>query len=204
MRIRITNSSGFTLIEVLVTAGILAIVGTLLGVFTVSGLKEWDRSRSQVEAQESARAALARMTKIIREVKNSDNGSYPLAAATAQSLTVFANVDSDNDQEQIRFFLENSQMKIGIIEPTGSPATYPAGNEAISILASNIRNGANQIFSYYDKNYTSNEAALSIPVNLLNVRLVKINLSIDFNPNLPPLPIEMQTSVTFRNLKDNL
>lgn len=198
------SGAGFTLVEVIITAGILAVVATLLGVFTASGLREWDRSRAQVEAQESARAALARMSKIIREAQSSNNGSYPVASATAQSLTIYANVDADTDREQVRFFLQGTKLKIGIIQPTGSPATYPAVNEGVQVLAGNIQNGAEAIFAYYDKNYTGSEAALSFPVNLQDVRLVKINLTVDYNPNEPPTPIELQTSVSFRNLKDNL
>lgn len=203
-RLLLKSGAGFTLLEVIITAGILALVATLLGVFTASGLREWDRSRAQVEAQESARAALARMTKIIREAQASNNGSYPIASATTQSLTIYANVDADTDREQVRFFLQGAELKIGVIQPTGSPATYPAGNESVQVLVGNIRNGVSSIFDYYDKNYTGSEGALIPPVNLQDVRLVKINLTVDYNPDESPTPIELQTSVSFRNLKDNL
>ncbi|RJO59237.1 type II secretion system protein [Candidatus Parcubacteria bacterium] len=203
-RIFSKSGAGFTLVEVIITAGILGIVGTLLGVFATTGFREWDRNRAQVEAQEASRQALARMTKIIREAQPSNNGSYPILAAAAQSLTVYANVDADLDREQVRLFLDNGQIKIGIINPTGSPATYPTGNEQIQALASFVQNGANPVFAYYDKNYSGSQAALSFPVNLQDVRLVKITLTIDYDPNQPPTPIEMQSSIVFRNLKDNL
>lgn len=198
------RGAGFTLIELIITASILGLIGTLLGVFASSGFRSWDQNRDQVAAQENARAALARMTKIIREATASENGGYAIATAAAQTLTFYANVDSDTNREQVRFFLQATDLKIGITQPTGQPATYPAGNEVASVLVSGVRNGANPIFLYYDTNYTGSQAALGQPVNLPDVRLVHISLSIDADPTKPPTAIDLQTSASFRNLKNNL
>jgi hypothetical protein len=72
------------------------------------------------------------------------------------------------------------------------------------VISSFIRNGANPIFTYFDKNFTGTQPALTQPVNLLNVRLVHLNLQVDVDPAQPPTPITLETSVSFRNLKDNL
>ncbi|MEK7518633.1 MAG: type II secretion system protein [Patescibacteria group bacterium] len=198
------SAAGFTLVELLITASILAIIGTLLGVFASAGIRSWGQNREQVEAQESARAALARMTKTIRKAASADNGAYTISTAAAQTLTFYANVDSDTNREQVRFFLQGTNLKIGIIQPVGQPATYPAGNEAVSVLAGGIQNSANPIFLYYDTNYTGTQAALTQPVNLQDVRLVHITLSIDTDTTKPPTAIDLQTSTSFRNLKNNL
>ncbi len=190
--------------ELLITAGITAVVGTLLGVLTVSGLRSWNQNRAQVEAQETARDALARMTKLIREAQTSSNGSYPISAAAAQSLTFYTNVDSDTDREQVRFFLQGTELREGVIQPTGTPATYPAGNETIRVMATNVRNGAQAVFTYYDENFTGTEAALTQPVTTQNVRLVHVNVQIDTDINLPPTSLTLETNIAFRNLKDNL
>jgi prepilin-type N-terminal cleavage/methylation domain-containing protein len=196
--------SGFTLVEVIVTATIFAIVMTLLGVFASSGVRAWNQNRQQVDAQETARTALARITKIMREAQPSNNGSYPIAAAAAQSFTFYANVDTDTDRERVRFFLQGTSLMLGTIQPVGEPASYPAGNEAVSTLATGIQNGAGAIFQYYDTSYTGSEASLAFPVNLQDVRLVHINLSIDADTSQPPTAITLETSIALRNLKDNL
>ncbi len=195
---------GFTLLELLITASILAMTAALLAMFTVTGLRSWGENQAQAEAQENARAALARMTKIIREATASENGAYAIATAAAQTLTFYANVDDDSSRERVRFFLDATDVKIGITQPTGQPATYPAGNESVSTLVTGIQNGANPLFLYYDTDYTGTQAALSEPVNVQDVRLVQLHLSIDADPAKPPAPIDLQTSTAFRNLKENL
>lgn len=200
----VQSGAGFTLVEIIITASIFALVMTLLGTFAASGFRAWNQNREQVDAQESARAALARMTKLIRRATASDNGAYVIATAAAQTLTFYANVDADTSHEQVRFFLQGTDLKIGITQPVGQPATYPAANEAVSVLASGVRNGASPIFLYYDTNYTGSQSALTQPVNIQDVRLVNITLSIDPDLTQPPTAINLQTSVSFRNLKNNL
>jgi prepilin-type N-terminal cleavage/methylation domain-containing protein len=198
------HNSGFTLVEVIITATIFAIVMTLLGVFAASGVRAWNQNRDQVEAQETARTALARITKIVREAQPSNNGSYPIAVAAAQSLTFYANTDTDIDREQVHIFLQGTNLMLGTIQPVGEPASYPAGNEAVTTLATGIRNGASAIFQYFDTSYTGSEPALTFPVALQDVRLVHISLVIDADSNQLPLPVTLETSISFRNLKDNL
>jgi prepilin-type N-terminal cleavage/methylation domain-containing protein len=204
MKRRTASIKGFTLIELLITASIIATIGTLLGVFATSGFRAWSQNREQVEAQENARVAMARMTKLIRRASTSENGAYAIATAAAQTLTFYANVDSDTSREQVRFFLQGTDLKIGITQPVGQPATYPAGNEVASVLVSGVRNGVSPIFLYYDTNYTGTQVALAQPVNIQDVRLVHITLSIDVDPTKAPTAIDLQTSVSFRNLKNNL
>jgi prepilin-type N-terminal cleavage/methylation domain-containing protein len=196
---------GFTLIELVITASIFAMVGTGLGVLAYTGFRSWDQNRAQVDAQENAREALTRVTKTVREAQPSNNGSYPIFDAEAQTLTIYADVDGDGNREQVRYFLSGTQLKQGTIKPVGTtPATYPAGNESVTVISNFIRNNADPIFTYFDKNFTGTQAALTQPVNLLNVRLVHINLMVDVDPSKPPTVITLETSVSFRNLKDNL
>jgi hypothetical protein len=62
------------------------------------------------------------------------------------------------------------------------------------------------IFEYYDSNYdgTASSSALIFPVAPIEVRLVKITLDIDSDPNKPPEPFTVTTQVSIRNIKDNL
>ncbi|MEK7631795.1 MAG: prepilin-type N-terminal cleavage/methylation domain-containing protein [Patescibacteria group bacterium] len=195
---------GFTLLEVVITASILAAVATLAATLASTGFQNWDRNREQVESQESARTALTRISKLIREAQPADNGSYTIAAAAAQTITFYADADNDGGHEQVRLFLQGTQLKMGIIKPAGSPVSYPVGNETVQTLVSGIQNGGAPVFTYYDGNFTGTQAPLTLPITIQNVRLVHIALIIDADPTKIPTAITVETNMAFRNLKDNL
>lgn len=199
-----TQPKGFTLIEIIITSSILAAILTLVGTLASTGLRSWTQNRDQVEAQETARTALARVSKLIREAQPADNGSYTIAAASDQSLTFYADADNDGANEQVRIFLQGTQLKMGVIKPSGSPVTYPAGNETLQVLANNVRDGGNPIFTYFDGNFTGTEPALTSPIAIQNVRLVHVKMTVDVDTAKAPVALELETNMAFRNLKDNL
>lgn len=201
---RFRHQPGFTLLEVVITASILAAISTLVGVLASAGMRMWGQNQAQVEAQEKARTALTRITRLVREAKPADNGSYTIAGASAQSLSFFADADNDSDSEQIRIFLQGTDLMIGTIEPSSSPVTYPAGNEVVQKLIGDVRNGTDPIFAFYDSSYTGTQAALTFPVTIQDIRLVHVTLVIDADLNNVPTPITLETKMAFRNLKDNL
>lgn len=198
------SHQGFTLIEIIITSSILAAILTLVGTLASTGLRSWAQNRDQVEAQETGRTAFARVSKLIREAQPADNGSYTIAAASDQSLTFYADADNDGANEQVRIFLQGTQLKMGVIKPTGSPVTYPAGNATLQVLANNIRDGGNPIFTYFDGNFTGTEPALTTPIAIQNVRLVHVKITVDADTTKAPNALILETNMAFRNLKDNL
>jgi hypothetical protein len=88
---------------------------------------------------------------------------------------------------------------------TGMPKTYPSGDQQVKTVISHIVNDASSpIFYYYNKNYpgdtTNNPMVMPVTVN--NVRLIKIYLHINIDPNRPPDNIQTQTFIEMRNLND--
>ena len=155
-----------------------------------------------LDSTDAGRLVLKNMVSEIRTASTADTGAYMINQATASSFTFYSNIDNDAQKEKIRYFLNGSQLQKGVIKPTGSPLSYNPLNEKISTLMSNVTNVS--IFSYYDKNYDGTTAELSSPVNISSVRLVKITLIMDKDPNRAPAPATFSTQVSIRNLKDNL
>ena len=184
----------------------MAISIAILGVFTLFAKNLWTYNAfvsSSFTSIDAGRKILKTISSEIRTIASqSDIGTYPISQASASSFTFYSDIDGDGLKERVRYFLTSTTLQKGVIKPTGSPLSYNSANEIISTRAINETNAS--IFSYYNKNYDGTTAALSFPVNIPDIRLVKIILTIDDNPNRPPAPLTFSTQVSIRNLKDNL
>lgn len=197
------KQSGQTAVEVVITIAIIAIISGAIYGFARILLKSQSRSFGEIIAGNEAKKAMFSMSDNLRDMIQSATGGYPIQTASNQSITFFTNIDQDTNIERVRYFLSGTDLRMGTIEPQGTPLIYPAGQEQIKTIARYIRNGANPIFYYYDKNYTGTEAAID-PNNIGEIRIIKIMLTIDTKPTENPPATNIETEVQLRNLKDNL
>ena len=150
------------------------------------------------------------MAREIRSMEPGSDGAYPIVAASTSSLTFFANIDSDTGKEKIRYFIgtttaTSNTIYRGIIEPTGTPATYPANTEKLKLIITGVRNATSTpMFQYFDSMYAGTSTPMTYPLNLTSIRLIKMTLSIDTDPTKSPVVRTYTTQVSLRNLKDNL
>jgi hypothetical protein len=201
-KLKIKSESGFTVIETLFGIAIFVLI---VGALTLFSKNVWVNN-SFISAglvdTDAGRQVLKTMVAEIRTASTSDTGTYLINQAGASSFTFYSNVDSDVLKEKVRYFLSGTTLQRGVIKPTGSPLSYNAGNEKISTLLQNVQDSS--IFEYFDKDYDGTTAPLSFPINIPNVRLVKITITTDSDPNRPPAEMVFSTQVSIRNLKDNL
>lgn len=200
----LATQRGFTVLQLVIWIGIASMVA--VAALNVQR-SVWSLNRiasNSITSQADARKAFKIMSAEIRSLSPSSLGAYPIEAASSNSITFFADIDNDNIKERVRYYVSGTNLRRGIVEPTGSPLTYNSGNEVSTTLVQYLSNGATPYFSYYDSSYTGSSAALSSPINLTAVRLVKIQLIIDKNAASAPVPITMTTQISLRNIKDNL
>lgn len=195
---------GATLIEILVTIFIFSLIGFVIWAFQKDIFSLSDRLQGGLSVEQEVRKALKLMSAEIRSVSPSSVGAYPLAEVGSNSFTFYSDIDEDGLKERIRYFLDGDVFKKGILKPSGQPLAYNDGEEVVVDFVSAIVNGATTIFEYYDTNYDGTTAPLVAPINIPNVRLVKITLIVDRDPNRAPEAIELSTQISMRNLKDNL
>ena len=195
---------GFTLVEILVAIFIITLIGIAIINFQIDIFSLNKTSSENLDAQTDARNTLKTVSAELRSMAPSNNGSYAIALAATSSITFYVDIDNDNLKEQVRYFQDSTNLKKGIIKPSGIPLTYNPASEEITNLINNLANGSSPIFYYFDKNYDGTSSPLEIPVNIPSVRLVKINIIIDKDSNQAPGVITVTTQVSLRNLKDNL
>lgn len=196
--------NGFTAVEIMVAMGIT--VGIFFAVFNFGqGIFSFNSgAQRSLNAQTDARKVLKSFARELRSASPSSLGAYPVAQAGTSTLTFFSNIDGGSDKEQIRYFLQGTELKKGVTKPSGSPLTYNSANEKIQTLVRDVRNGASTIFSYFDSNYMGTSSPLVQPVQVTAVRLIHMKLMINKDPNKNPVPFYAESQVFLRNLKDNL
>lgn len=198
------SKSGFTIIEILVSIFILTLIGLAVSSFAKDIFSLNRITSDSLTAQDEARRALKTMSAEIRTASPSSLGAYALAQTATSSFTFYSNIDDDSLKERVRYFLDGTTLKKGIIKPSGTPLTYNPANEVVSELTHGVANATTSIFSYYDKNYDGTTQALIEPIDIATVRLVKITIVIDKDPQMPPGPMTLTIQISIRNLKDNL
>ncbi len=194
---------GFTLIEVVVTIGIFSAAIVTMLLFTARSYNSFFELNDRSTAVAKARQAIEALGRELREAQSSDNGAYALATTTATELSFYANVDGSSDIERVRYFISGSSFRRGIIKPTGNPATYPSGSEVVETIIDSLVAGPT-VFTYYPGTYAGSDPPLSAPVNTALVRYIVLAVRIDDTPGEKPEAIDVVTSASLRNLKDNL
>ncbi len=196
------KKSGFTIIETLLGVSIFVLIVLLLTLFS-RNVWVYNAFVTGGLAEASAgREVLKTFTSEIRTASLANTGAYVIAAAGVSSFTFYSDIDNDGLKERVRYFLSGTSFQKGVIKPTGSPLSYNGANEQITTLIDKLANSL--LFEYFDRNYDGSTPPLSYPLSIPSIRLVKITIVLDNDPNRSPTPITFSTQVAIRNLKDNL
>lgn len=195
---------GFTLIETIIAIGIFVAISTIIWIFGKDIFFFNSSLNSSLSTQFDSRQILKKFVSEVRSASPSSLGSYPISIAGTSTISFFSDIDNDLVKEQVRYYLSGNEIKRGVIKPTGNPLTYNPANENVSTVVHYVVNGVTPIFEYFDENYTGTSSPLTQPVNLMNVRFVRVTILIDKDPARPPAMFTASTQVMLRNLKDNL
>jgi len=198
------NKKGFTLTEIIVVTAIASLIFLSVFSFGDSIFSFNSNSQKNLSAQASARRVLKNMVKELRSASPSSLGAYPISLASTTAVTFFVDLDSDGYKEQVRYFLEGTELKKGTIKPSGTPLIYDPADEEVAVLIKDINNGVTPIFEYFDSSYNGTGSSLVQPVQITQVRLIRITAIIEKDPNKSLGPFIVTSQVFLRNLKDNL
>lgn len=199
------TKKGFTLIEIVIAGAIMAGLGLMLFSFQKDLFVNNTFVQNSLIAESEARGALRRAIAEIRAANTSNDGSYAFSLAESNALTFFSDVNDDGLRERIRYYVASSSLMRGMTKPSGSPYVYDEADEKVTLAVRNLVNSTSSpIFSYYDKNYSGSSSPLSLPVDIVEIRLIGMEIVIDADPVRSPKQMRFESQVTVRNLKDNL
>lgn len=202
--------TGFTLIEMLVSIAILSMIGLGVVIFQQGVIRNTKVLQSSLIAEMQVRKMLTSFVGEVRVAKPSAAGGYMIESAGTSSVVFYSNIDTATDTERVRYYIATATsafggtvLKKGVTKPTGT--TYNLANEKTQILVHNIKNGTSTaLLTYFDSSYTGTSSALTVPISIPAVRMMKMQIIIDPNAARSPVVKTYSTQVTIRNLKSNL
>jgi len=195
------RGASFTLIETVAVIAITALVFAAVSWAIVSFYRASGYIIHQAYAVGGARKGIEVMTREIREASYSDTGAYPIVGADSSEFVFYSDIDRDSSIERVRYFLDGSDFKRGVIKASGDPLAYDPANESVSVLSEYVRNAPNQpVFTFYD----SSGNKLADPVNAADITLVGIRLIVNAEEGRAPEEFTLRSTAQIRNLKTNL
>jgi len=202
----VKSGAGFTIIELLVVIfgfsliawGLIALVANI---FTFS-----NQQSGLLSDADQARNLAFQIASELRNAQTGSNGAYVLDTAATSTIIFYSPVaDTDPGIERVRYFTQNGQLWKGVTEYNGSG--YDTATEKTFIVQKDFANGANPLFYYYDGTYigSSTQSSLALPVNVTQVKFVKINLQVFNKAGVKNTNTYTVTAgAAIRNLKTNL
>lgn len=199
------NNKGFTLVEALVTLAVFVLLE--IGVTTVIQVmyRNYNQQSSALNNVDMARKVSFNFANEIRNASFGNDGSYPINQAGDNQIIFYSSHDLESGLvDRIRYFISGTTLYKGIITPSGSPLKYIASSEIVGSVETNLANDGTPIFSYYGSDFNGGGNTLSQPINVTNVKFVKINLIIANQVGNETVNSTITAGGTVRNLKTNL
>lgn len=188
---------------------IVAILIMLLGMsgFTYLFVDSWRSNKFIIEMGNASLLASRSVNNLVadlRKVRQADNGDYPIESGDDFDIKVYIDIDNDGVTERVHYYLQSGSLYRGVREPVGNlPVDYPNGDGTTTLLANSIINSnAQPVFSYYNDEYPSDTTnnPLATPVNVAEVKMVKVHLMVNIDPLNVPEHINIESFAELRNL----
>ncbi|MBS3903600.1 MAG: hypothetical protein KGZ30_04495 [Anaplasmataceae bacterium] len=192
---------GFTFVEIILALGMGVIIVVVVSRFatTISDLEGLVNDKLSV--QQDLAQALNPLATEIRSAAPSELGAYPIAAASSTEFTFYSDINQNGVIDRVRYFFGTSTLQKGTIEPTGLPLAYVTSSEVVVPVVTGVKIGSST-FQYFDASATSTDTPLSIPINLSDIRFVKVTVTADVTSSTPR-PTTYSQTITIRNLRSN-
>ncbi len=197
---------GFTLLEFILAIFLFSSIVGFVSFFFISYLQTYSFSFEHQRIINEAQGGMTQMIREIRKIRNGDNGSWPIIQADDFSFAFYADVTNDGRTDRVRYFLDGTELKRGVIEPTAVPVSYPLQNETITTIARFVHATSSAIFRYYNGDWPGDTInnPLSPSQRVLNTRFVEVTLTIYPPSQSVTKPFTLSSGVTIRSMKTNL
>lgn len=200
------NTYGFTLVEVMMAIVMFAFIAGGASLFAVYYFQNYSFSFEENQLIGQTQSSFTTMIREIREARMADDGAWALAQTDDNTFVFYSDVTNDGRSDRIRYFIQGTELKKGVTQPTAVPVTYPTSNEIVTTIAYNVSNAGQPLFRYFNGNHPGDTVNNPLVANqrILNTRYVEIYIRTTIPDGPTTLPFELRSGVQIRSLKDNL
>ncbi|RJQ32383.1 MAG: prepilin-type N-terminal cleavage/methylation domain-containing protein [Actinobacteria bacterium] len=195
----IQSKKGMTIVELMVAMVIFTLVMVVLYSIYFSSLANVERNKEANVIRQQTSIGIRKLAAGLREISGPDDED--IVVANANELTFYADVENDDVIERVHYYLSNSKLMRGIVEPAaGDPLDFSGAESSTEVADYILNNGSNPLFRYYD----STGQLTSLPLSSANREaVVSINIKVlsDKDTSKPPKAINLETKVYLRNRK---
>lgn len=199
---------GFTLVEAILSVFIFTILTLGVSAVTLTILKSYRQQSQSLSNIDQVTMVSSKFTNELRNAAYGNDGSYPInTAGDSQIIFYSGSINNAPAVDRIRYYLSGDTLYKGVTTPTGSPLTYNLAGEVVESVQNNVVNGTTNtpVFYYYDGNYNGSGNPITQPVNVNQIKFIKINLIVLKQPGISTTTTFIfNTGVAIRNLKNNL
>lgn len=199
------DKHGFTLIEIIVAVFVMTLMSASVIAFLRSTSRNTGMIQESLTSQSQSRKVLQKFTSEIRSALPAFDGANVIASASSTAIIFYANIDSDQYTEKLRYELVGTKLVRGVTKFNTVSGHYDLAETVNTVVSSVDTTATTSLFAYYDKLYDgqSTYPSLSAPVDIAKIRLVRFNLPINSYGRYGKNQTAYSVQVAFRNLKDN-
>ena len=200
------KQKGFTLIEMLMAIFIFSLlIGGVLLLFKTIVTTSTQQTLA-LGGTDQARKVAFNFVNEIRTAATGNDGAYSLTEASSTEIILYSSYGSIGlAVNRIRYYASGGTLYKGIVIPTGNPLNYNLNSEIVKPVQTGLANGGTSLFYYYDGSFSGTSTPLAQPINVNQVKFVKINLIVltqDIKNSTSTFSVS--AGGTIRNLKTNL
>lgn len=191
------SESGFTVIELIFTAAIVAIVIAAIYQLLYFVQNSWARDEVEAQQLQAADVAISSMSRALRGIVVPSPSLSAIEVADKNEMAFYSDVDSDEKPEKVRYLVSGGNLIMGLMEPTSGPPWVYGGSESQIIVARDLVNDASHpLFRYFDSTQTEFTPASQADRDKIKVIKIAPRIGIGRNAN----PTQIETDIAPRNL----
>jgi len=199
-------SKGFTMLEMIIVVAVVAVLALEIGFLFITAFLGSNQQFSALDNIDNARIVSTRFINEVRSAVPGVDGSSAVNFAGDTEIIFYSpRVGPGTSIKRVHYFVSDDILYKGVVAPEGTPLTYDLESEIIILVQQDLSLGGNPLFYYYDGDYDGQTNPLSQPVNINDIRFVRINLEVlKQTTRNSEETFSVSIGAAVRSLKDNL